>query len=81
MEVDIRKASFEDYESINKLHCGVNDMNASFAPFILKHADYSLKNDLFEKMILSEKDFVFVATRNKLIIGFLIAEIKQNQNK
>jgi len=75
-----RIATIEDYANINYLHSKVNDLNASFAPFILQHSDVALEQEIFEKIINDEGSLTLIALDEDKVIGFLMAEIRYSAN-
>ena len=70
MNIQIRTATINDYESVIKIISQVQDMHVEWRPDIYRHNDNLIPKEIFEKIV--EGDTFFVAEDDdKKIVGVL----------
>lgn len=69
MDIQIRLAKKEDYESVKKIMSQVQDMHVEWRPDIYKHNDNLIPQEVFEKII--ENDTFYVAESDNSVVGIL----------
>ena len=69
MDIQIRIAKKEDYESVKKIMSQVQDMHVEWRPDIYKHNENLISQDVFEKII--ENDTFYVAVCEDSVVGIL----------
>ena len=59
MDIQIRTATINDYESVIKIISQVQDMHVEWRPDIYRHNDNLIPKEIFEKIV--EGDTFFIA--------------------
>ena len=70
MDIQIRTATINDYESVIKIISQVQDMHVEWRPDIYRHNDNLIPKEIFEK-IVEGNTFFIAEDDDKKIVGFL----------
>ena len=70
MDIQIRTATINDYESVIKIISQVQDMHVEWRPDIYRHNDNLISKEVFEKIVESNTFFV-AENDNEKIVGVL----------
>ena len=70
MDIQIRTATINDYESVIKIISQVQDMHVEWRPDIYMHNDNLISKEVFEKIVESNTFFV-AENDNEKIVGVL----------
>lgn len=78
--INIRKATYDDYESFAQVEKEVSDLHAKQNPLVFQFTEgYSFSREYFEDLI-GKKDHQFLlAEDSKMIVGYAIAYPKESE--
>lgn len=75
MEILIRKANKNDFESINDIAIQEQDLHVSFRPDLYKHSNNVITIDWFEELLCN--GIILVGEKDRKIVSFAICFIKK----
>ena len=72
MDMRIRNATTNDYESVIKIISQVQDMHVEWRPDIYKYNDNLIAKEEFEKIVENNTYFIFVLCNKKSIVFYYL---------